>query len=94
MNGFFVSTDNLCTHPKEMKRIEMNASSISLQFYLVMKGHGKQEENSMTSKSGPGKFVTSKVRVAHNSVSQVSNMPPLGKSKDEVFFHKKSVKIL
>lgn len=40
-----------------------------------MKGHGKQEENSMTSKSGPGKFVTSKVRVAHNSVSQVSNMP-------------------
>ncbi len=43
-----------------------------------MKGHGKQEENSMTSKTGPGKFVTSKVRVAHNSVSQVSNMPGAG----------------
>ena len=26
----------------------------------------------MTSKSGPGKFVTSKVRVAHNSLSQVN----------------------
>merc|ERR550532_1057118 len=47
------------------------------KFYLVMKGHGKQDEgnNSMTSKSGPGKFVTSKVRVAHNSLSQASNMP-------------------
>ena len=48
------------------------------QFYLVMKGHGKQDETSMTSKSGPGKFVTSKVRVAHNSLSQVqSSFSPL-----------------
>ena len=43
-----------------------------------MKGHGKQEETSMTSKSGPSKFVTSKIRVAHNSLSQASNMPPAG----------------
>ena len=43
-----------------------------------MKGHGKQDENnSMTSKSGPGKFVTSKVRVAHNSLSQVVKVKPL-----------------
>ena len=42
-----------------------------------MKGHGKQEESSMTSKSGPGKFVTSKVKTAHNSVSQASvTVPP------------------
>ena len=41
-----------------------------------MKGHGKQEEQtSLTSKTGPGKFVTSKVRVPQNSVSQVSAMP-------------------
>ena len=41
-----------------------------------MKGHGKQEEQtSLTSKTGPGKFVTSKVRVPQNSASQVSAMP-------------------
>ena len=45
-----------------------------------MKGHGKQEDQSMPSKTGgPGKFVNSKIQVsrAHNSVSQAStNVPP------------------
>ena len=48
------------------------------QFYLVMKGHGKQQEEqtSLTTKSGQGKFVTSKARVPQNScVSQVSAIP-------------------
>ena len=48
------------------------------QFYLVMKGHGKQQEEqtSLTNKSGQGKFVTSKARVPQNScVSQVSAIP-------------------
>ena len=43
-----------------------------------MKGHGKQQEEqtSLTTKSGQGKFVTSKARVPQNScVSQVSAIP-------------------
>ena len=45
-----------------------------------MKGHGKQEDQSMPSKTGgPGKFVVSKSQVsrAHNSVSQASTNVPL-----------------
>ena len=44
-----------------------------LQFYLVMKGHGKNEDTSLTSKNGPGKFVAAKIRAAHTSLSQQSN---------------------
>lgn len=46
---------------------------ISFQFYLVMKGHGKNEDTSLTSKNGPGKFVAAKIRAAHTSLSQQSN---------------------
>ena len=46
---------------------------ISFQFYLVMKGHGKNEETSLTSKNGPGKFVAAKIRGAHTSLSLQSN---------------------
>lgn len=46
------------------------------KFYLVMKGHGKQDET-LASKNGPGKFVASKVRAAHTSLSQASNVPTL-----------------
>ena len=41
-----------------------NSMPISLQFYLVMKGHGKNEDNSLTSKNGPGKFIATKVESA------------------------------
>ena len=49
---------------------------VFFQFYLVMKGAGKQEEANTSSKTGPGKFVHSKVRNPHNSVSQAS--APIG----------------
>jgi hypothetical protein len=48
------------------------------QFYLVMKGHGKNEETSLTSKNGPGKFVAAKIRAAHTSLSQQSNAQNTG----------------
>ena len=46
-------------------------TSLFLQFYLVMKGHGKNDDSMV--KNGPGKFVASKMRVAHASLSQQSN---------------------
>ena len=42
------------------------------QFYLVMKGHGKED-----TRNGPGKFVAGKLRAAHQSLSNQSN-PGLG----------------
>ena len=51
--------------------------SYFFQFYLVVKGHGKNDESSMASKNGPGKFIAAKVRTAHASLSQQSN-PTLG----------------
>lgn len=54
-------------------------ASFSLQFYLVMKGQGRNEDLSERSKNGPGKFVASKVRTAHASLaSHASNMPVSG----------------
>ncbi|TRY60951.1 hypothetical protein TCAL_16346, partial [Tigriopus californicus] len=46
------------------------------KFYLVVKGHGKPDEGTL-SKNGPGKFLASKVRAAHASLSQQSN-PTIG----------------
>ena len=43
-----------------------------------MKGHGKNEETSLTSKNGPGKFIAAKVRAAHTSLSQQSNAQNTG----------------
>ncbi|CAB4061682.1 GPR158 [Lepeophtheirus salmonis] len=43
------------------------------KFYLVMKGHGKNDEASWNSKNGPGKFVAAKVKTAQVSMSQHSN---------------------
>ncbi len=43
-----------------------------------MKGHGKNEETSLTSKNGPGKFIAAKVRAAHTSLSQQSNVQNTG----------------
>jgi hypothetical protein len=43
-----------------------------------MKGHGKNEETSLTSKNGPGKFVAAKIRAAHTSLSQQSNAQNTG----------------
>lgn len=43
----------------------------------MVKGHGKNDESSMASKNGPGKFIAAKVRTAHASLSQQSN-PTLG----------------
>jgi hypothetical protein len=40
-----------------------------------MKGHGKNDETSLTSKNGPGKFVAAKIRAAHTSLSQQSQAP-------------------
>ena len=40
-----------------------------------MKGHGKNDETSLTSKNGPGKFVAAKIRAAHTSLSQQSQGP-------------------
>ena len=44
----------------------------------MVKGHGKNEDSSMTSKNGPGKFVASKVRSAHINLSNQSNHILLG----------------
>ena len=59
----------LCNPFREVSHLTLSL----LQFYLVMKGHGKNEDTSLTSKNGPGKFVAAKIRAAHTSLSQQSN---------------------
>jgi hypothetical protein len=64
--------------PTPFPFINFKKSFFFLQFYLVMKGHGKNEETSLASKNGPGKFVAAKIRAAHTSLSQQSNQQITG----------------